>query len=224
VSSSCTCKARHQPRLVALTGGPGAGKSAVLELARRAFCEHVHISQEAATILYGGGYPRPQSARARALAQQAIFHVQLSLETAAAEGEPALVLCDRGTVDGLAYWPFEEPDYWREVHSSRREQIERYATVIHLCVPPPGLFDRSNPARLETAAEAARIDERTARAWEGHGRRVVIPASASFVEKALRALEALRGELPACCGGSADGRGPQPLRAAAGTAVAPRER
>ena len=38
-----------------LTGGPGAGKTAVLEVVRRTFCEHVTVLPEAASILFMGG-------------------------------------------------------------------------------------------------------------------------------------------------------------------------
>ncbi len=52
----CSCKMpRHGSKLVVLTGGPGAGKTAVLEVVRRRFCEHVAVLPEAASILFGGG-------------------------------------------------------------------------------------------------------------------------------------------------------------------------
>jgi len=103
--SACGCKAGHHPRRFVLTGGPGAGKTAALELVRRTFCPHVVLVPEAAGILFAGGFPRgggPEHARA---AQRAIYHVQHELEILALTHAPALVLCDRGTVDGAAYWP-----------------------------------------------------------------------------------------------------------------------
>lgn len=36
--AECECSENHQPRRVVLTGGPGAGKTAVLELIRQSFC------------------------------------------------------------------------------------------------------------------------------------------------------------------------------------------
>lgn len=45
---ACPCKEPHERRRVVLTGGPGAGKTAVLELIRRSFCEHVKVLPEAA--------------------------------------------------------------------------------------------------------------------------------------------------------------------------------
>lgn len=58
-SGACGCpEPSHELRLVVVTGGPDAGKTAVLELAARSFCEHVAILPEAATIVFGGGFPR----------------------------------------------------------------------------------------------------------------------------------------------------------------------
>ncbi len=45
---ACGCAAMHERRRVVLTGGPGAGKTAVLELIRQSFCKHVKVLQEAA--------------------------------------------------------------------------------------------------------------------------------------------------------------------------------
>ena len=58
-SHACKCaRMRHDPKLVVLTGGPGGGKTALLEMARRYFCQHVVILPEAASIIFGGGFPR----------------------------------------------------------------------------------------------------------------------------------------------------------------------
>ena len=54
----CDCNAAHTTRRIVLTGGPGAGKTAVLELIRQAFCVHVRVLSEAAGIVFGGGFPR----------------------------------------------------------------------------------------------------------------------------------------------------------------------
>ena len=47
----CDCTERHARRRVVLTGGPGAGKTAVLELIRLFFCEHVKTLPESASII-----------------------------------------------------------------------------------------------------------------------------------------------------------------------------
>src|SRR5262245_41814414 len=103
---SCACSKTHPTKLVVLTGGPGAGKTAILELIKHHGCEHVVVLPEAATIVFRGGFPRGVSEPARRAAQRAIFHVQRELEQLALEeGRGAVALCDRGTIDGLAYWP-----------------------------------------------------------------------------------------------------------------------
>ena len=196
----CACTVAHEPRRVVLTGGPGAGKTALLELIRQSFCEHVTVLPEAASVVFGGGFPREQDLESRRAAQRAIFHVQRELEHAAESHHPAVVLCDRGTMDGLAYWPGTTDEFWSAVGSTAREQLDRYAAVIHLRTPPPNLgYNHQNPLRTETAADAAAIDQRILEAWQPHPRRFVVESSPDFLDKASRALDILRGEVPECC-------------------------
>ena len=63
-------------RKIVLTGGPGGGKTAVLDMLRHELCEHVAILPEAAGIVFGGGFPRNHKADVRRAAQRAIYHVQ----------------------------------------------------------------------------------------------------------------------------------------------------
>ncbi len=193
------CTEPHDRRLVVLTGGPGAGKTALLELVRQSFCAHVRVLPEAAGIVFGGGFPRsPVEGVARA-GQRAIFHIQRELEAAAAADDVAIVLCDRGTVDGSAYWP-GAGDLWAAVGTTKARELERYDAVIHLRTPTlDGGYNHDNPLRIESAVEAALIDEKIAEAWTGHPRRHFVPAERDFLAKARRALALLRDELPECC-------------------------
>lgn len=206
-SRPCHCAVELvTPRLVVVTGGPGAGKTAVLELVRRSFCKHLVVLPEAASVLFSGGFPRLDSGLARKSCQRAIFHVQSELERLGT-GEPrgGLVLCDRGTLDGLAYWPGDEDSFFTEVGSTKERELAKYAAVIHLRTPEPKSYNQDNPFRIETAEEAARIDAAIARAWHGHPRRYVVQSSDGFMEKATRALDCIRAELPPCCRARANG-------------------
>lgn len=196
----CNCREVHARKSIVLTGGPGAGKTAVLELIRKSFCQHVVVLPEAASLLFRGGFPRRTDPPARRAAQRAIYFVEKELERCAGEGkEPAIVLCDRGTIDGAAYWP-GPGDLWSEVSSSHALELARYSAVIHLRTPLENNgYDWSNPVRTETAAEAAAIDQRIAQAWAGHPRRFFVESTPDFLQKALKAVELLRLELPACC-------------------------
>ena len=195
----CTCTAHHQTRRIVLTGGPGGGKTATLELIRQSFCEHVQILPESASVVFGGGFPRRDTGESRKAAQRAIFYVQRELEAAAIADNAAILLCDRATVDGAAYWPGPE-DFWASVSTTLDEQLRRYDAVIHLRTPPSeGGYNHVNPLRTESASEAANLDARILHAWEHHPRRFVVENFPDFLSKASRVLELLRGELPACC-------------------------
>jgi predicted ATPase len=185
---------------VVLTGGPGAGKTALLELIRQSFCSHVKVLPEAAGVVFGGGFPREDDPTCRRAAQRAIFYVQRELENAGDSHNPAIVLCDRGTVDGLAYWPGPAEEYWSSLRTTLETELDRYDAVIHLRTPPAEQgYNNQNPLRTENATAAADIDARILQAWERHPRRFVVESSAEFLDKAARALTILRGELPGCC-------------------------
>lgn len=195
----CECHVPHERRRIVLTGGPGAGKTAVLELTRQSFCVHVKVLPEAAGVVFGGGFPREPGAGVRRAGQRAIFYVQRELEAAADADNAAIVLCDRGTVDGAAYWPGPE-SLWDSVASPREAELHRYDAVIHLRTPTrDGGYNQQNPLRIESAAEAAAVDQRIAEEWAGHPRRYIIEPTRDFLAKARRALAILREELPECC-------------------------
>lgn len=205
-TGTCECAASsHGPRLVAVTGGPGAGKTAVLELARRSLCSHVSVLPEAAGIVFGGGFPRRPSIPARRAAQRAIFHVQTELERVLLdEGRVAIGLCDRGTVDSVAYWPEQIDDLWRDVHSDEATELARYAAVIHLRTPSDVMgYDHSNPLRTERVEDALHLDRLIELAWARHPNRHFVDSNLSFVDKAAHALDLIRAELPECCRGHA---------------------
>ena len=184
-----------------LTGGPGAGKTAVLEVLQHQLCPHVVVLPEAASIVFGGGFPRRPSDGARRAAQVAIYHVSAQLEAVALADElHALVLCDRGLLDGLAYWSGTEAEFWAAVKSTRAEALARYDLVIHLRVPTAdGGYNYQNPLRTETPEEAQTIDARIADAWRGHPNIVEIGTTADFRTKLACALDRIEEQVPACC-------------------------
>jgi hypothetical protein len=79
---------------------------------RQSFCDHVRVLPEAASVVFGGGFPRDDDTGCRRAAQRAIYCVQHELKDAADGHQPAVVLCDRGTIDGYAYWPDASGDLW----------------------------------------------------------------------------------------------------------------
>lgn len=219
----CDCINPHEPRRVVLTGGPGAGKTAVLELIRLFFCTHVKTLPEAAGIVFGGGFPRGERLEERQAAQRAIYHVQRQLECAAEGQNAAVLLCDRGTIDGAAYWT-GNGDLFSSVGATLAVEIARYDTVIHLRTPTSAAaYNHRNPLRHESVEEASAIDARIAEHWATHPRRFFVESTEDFLTKASHALALLRDEVPECCrhhvrmflrdgDGRTAGDGPRPPR------------
>jgi hypothetical protein len=170
-------------------------------MALRSFCAHVGVLPEAASVVFGGGFPRHDSVVGRRAAQRAIYHVQREVEAVViGERQVAVGLCDRGTIDGAAYWPEPIDLFWSEVGTTLDEELGRYAAVIHLRTPPEDCgYNHANVLRVESAREAEAIDRRILAAWERHPCRLVIASAEDFVVKAARALEIVRDRLPTCC-------------------------
>jgi len=185
---------KPKAQIIVLTGGPGAGKTAILELARKAFSGSVILTPEAASIIYGGGFWREKTPSAQRAAQRAIYHVQQQLERMAIESERApTILCDRGTLDGLAYWPDSEEEFFKDLHTTRAKELSHYQAVIHLRTPDSESgYNHANPLRIETAAEAAALDQKTLKCWEGHPHRFIIDGTRDFIEKADAAIGLIR--------------------------------
>ncbi len=195
------------PRRVVVTGGPGAGKTAVLELARRELCRHVDVLPESASIVFSGGFPRRDGDTPRRCAQRAIYRVQCELETMALGDDLSVALCDRGTLDALAYWPGRWDDFFAELQTSMEKELARYAAVIHLRVPERASEYRQTELRRETHAQAREVDLRLLEVWARHPRRVIIDGNEDFMVKAEHALAAIRAEVTAHACDASNGAG-----------------
>jgi len=198
----CACKELvHQTKLVVLTGGPGAGKTAVLEIIRKQLCEHVVILPEAASIVFGGGFWRLDSPSAKQAAQRAILHVQQEMENLVlGEQKWSIGLCDRGIPDGLAYWPADAPSFWQAAGTNLQAEYARYYSVIHLRSPAEGQgYNHQNPLRIESASQAARIDEKIFSVWSKHPRYRMMESTPNFLTKAQKVINHIIDDLPECC-------------------------
>lgn len=183
----------HRARIV-VTGGPGGGKSTAAELFRRELGERVVVVPESATLLFSGGFPRHPTPDASKAAQSAIFHVQRNLEDVQAAAYPnRLLLCDRGTLDGAAYWPGAPAEFFDAMGTTADAELARYAGVIFFeTAAVSGMsIEGGNPTRVETNAEATRLDLALRRTWERHPRFAFIPSERSFFGKLQKGLAAL---------------------------------
>lgn len=179
---------------VVVTGGPGAGKTTAADLFRRELGEKVVIVPEAATLLFSGGFPRSDHEDASRCAQEAIYHVQKRLEDIQASlYKNRVLLCDRGTIDGAAYWKGNNDDFFESVGSSLKDELERYDAVIFFESAAVGniSIEGGNPCRTESLKEAVEIDTELRSLWQQHPHFEFIPHRNSFFEKLNLGLTAL---------------------------------
>lgn len=185
---------------IVLTGGPGAGKTTAADMFRREIGDRVVIVPETATMLFSGGFPRVDNMLARQAAQRAIFHVQRNLEDIQFANYPGrILLCDRGTVDGAAYWTDGVDEFFETVGSSLDAELKRYDAVLFFeSAAIGGLeIEGGNPTRVETSSEAVALDQKLRKLWSAHPNYFFIPHNPSFFKKitfALAVLENLMGQ------------------------------
>jgi predicted ATPase len=184
---SVTSQVPYQKRCrIVLTGGPGGGKTTAADLFRRELGERVVVVPEAATILFSGGFPRSTDPDARRAAQTAIYHVQRNLEDVQSATYPnRILLCDRGTIDGGAYWPNEAQGFFHALGTTHEAELERYDAVVFFESAAVGgvAIEGGNPVRNETIADAAALDARLRTLWSRHPRFFLVPHSQSFWRK-----------------------------------------
>lgn len=198
----CSCKKKHEDiQLVVLTGGPGAGKTAVLEFVRKILCEHIVILPEAASILFNGGFWRLETTTARQAVQRAIYYVQREMEMLVKDEKKwALGLCDRGALDGLAYWPGSETDFFSALDTTMEKEYQKYKVVIQLQSPSIEMgYNHRNPIRVESAEMAQKIDQKIHDIWKNHPNYHEIPSTSDFSEKVFQAAKLIRTYIPECC-------------------------
>jgi nicotinamide riboside kinase len=174
---------------VAVTGGPSGGKTTLIEALKKELGQRCAIVPEAASLLYRGGFPRFKSPQGAMHGQKSIYFVQKELEELISfESQKSLIVCDRGSLDSIAYWPEDEEHFFKAINSSRAQEVARYDWVLHLDTATAEFYDGSNPIRTETFAEAQVLNEKVKKAWEGHPRRVVITQNKDFLSKISTSL------------------------------------
>jgi predicted ATPase len=169
---------------IVFTGGPSAGKSSILHILEKSFCHKLRVVPEVATILYSGGFPRWNDHWSKVHTQRAIFKLQIELEDLMTKRYPTHhLLLDRGALDGLAYWPGSETEFFQSVGYTKEELYRRYDAVIHLDPAPPEEFDLGNPVRRESFEESLSLNDKIKNIWAQHEHYIHIPSQKNFFEK-----------------------------------------
>jgi predicted ATPase len=181
---------------VAISGGPGGGKSTVAAVVARDLGARVVVVPEVATHLLGGFFPSIRGPDDRRAVQRAIYHVQVSLEEVhrARADDSTVLVFDRGVLDGAAYWPDGSDAFFEHVCGDAAEARDRYDAVLFLESAAQGgiAIGGGNVARTEQRSEAARLDSVLYELWSPHPGFCFVAHTTTFEDKVQNALSALR--------------------------------
>ncbi|OKY24797.1 MULTISPECIES: AAA family ATPase [Thalassotalea] len=173
---------------IVLTGGPGGGKTTALDLIRREFNGKIAAVPEAATMMFSGGIERALNDNVLRNQQTAIFTLQKQLEDIQRATFPeCVILCDRGSLDGLAYWPDGEQDFFAQMNTTLDQEFSRYDAVIFFeTAAKSGESIRSNnPVRNESEQAAIDLDSKLQAIWSQHPNFNLVGSSESFIRKVM---------------------------------------
>ena len=182
-------------RRIAITGGPGAGKTTLWRTLVATHPERVLAVPEVATLMFQHVFPTVQSEHERSAVQRAIFSVQHSLErfyeARVAPGQ--LLLCDRGTPDGGGYWPDGHEAFFEAMSTRWHDELARYEAVLFLeTAAAQGLsIAEGNATRVEDREAACAIDRRLRDVWSAHRKFAFIPCQVDFSAKIADGCRAL---------------------------------
>ncbi|MES2803391.1 MAG: ATP-binding protein [Bdellovibrionota bacterium] len=175
---------------LAITGGPSGGKTTLIEVLKKEFGSKIKVAPEAASILYKGGFPRIKNYAGYYHAQLAIVSTLHHIEDLLVASHPdALIVCDRGSLDSLAYWPDNANHFFKNINSDRQTELARYDWVLHLDTATAGDYDTTNEIRPESLHEALMLNDKVRSSWEGHPHRQIITAENDFFSKMKKATD-----------------------------------
>ncbi len=192
--------------VIALTGGPGGGKSMLL-----AGLQGIYFGGRRAVVLeeairrmcFMRLDPRSEPFQCALVAIQSATE-ELGRQLLAT-GPPAVLLTHRGTLDPCAFWQsfgHSAESFYVMTRTTRAEHYARYVGVLHMesaAVRVPCHYRRYPDAhRPKSITEAARLDALLGELWGDHPHYRFIPARESLEEK----LEEAMGALCEMCGDS----------------------
>lgn len=164
--------------VIVLTGGPGGGKSTLIEDLRRdpEWRERLVFLPETASLC---GFTQVSSREK--LFQRLMVTMQIALEEgldhSLQPADPRMLVCHRGSLDPLAFWlkrGWPEGEFFEFTGLSRSAHYHRYMGVLHLETSARGVPDKytrwPHAHRPEQPEEAILLDRLLEQAWGAHPR------------------------------------------------------
>lgn len=194
---------------IVLTGGPCAGKTTALVKVMEHFSSRgfkVFTLPEVPTLFSQAGMDYlTKNKEFFYKGEVATLKMQLMLEDefmrmAQTFHEPAVIICDRGTMDISAYL---QPEDWEKIITSQgytEQQLRaRYDAVLHLVSAADGAEEyyttTNNKERTEGLELARELDKKIIHAWTGHPHLRVINNHRNFDNKINRVLKEISNVL-----------------------------
>jgi len=190
----------HAVPAIVLTGGPGGGKSTLLDrcAAEPTLAQRIVVLEEAIHGMRGCGLaPRSKEFQCAMVAAQ--IAAEDALGRTMAGGPKQALVTHRGTLDPGAFWQsFGHPrrSFFEMSRLTLQDHYRRYDLVLHLesaAVRLPEAYVRFPLAhRPESVAEAARLDGLLGELWSGHPRYTRFEATPDIETKLRRCMRVIR--------------------------------
>ena len=161
---------------IALTGGPGGGKTTLIEeLAHdSAWAGRFAALPEAIVAMRYLGISVREKLFQRVMVYQQMA-MEEALERALDPQDRRIILCHRGALDPLAYWlvqGWSQDEFFTYTKTTCADHYRRYSAVLHLVTAADGALEHyrrwPGAERHEPAEQAVRLDGLLHQVWRDH--------------------------------------------------------
>jgi len=181
---------------IVFSGAPSSGKSTSTETLAKKSSDTILVP-EVGTLLLEGGHPTPQNEEQQIMFQRTIALLQNQIEETyrLQNKSSAIMVIDRGTLDGYGFWSGDKSSYLKAVGFDEAKELNAYDWIIFFEIPDQANYGGNNPNRFHNHAQSVLIGEKLKEIWSSHPRFLVIPSFPNFqtkVDLAVKVVELIQ--------------------------------